>query len=227
MSGMTYLLDEERALKAKLQGMTVTDQRSQADNKPRQVGVYFTQPDPELREQRYPYVTIDLLGISKDPEREMRGVIAPEYLKPAETTLPSDTQSFIIPYPIPVNLDYQITSYARNPMHDRAIITQLQFTHLWQRFGYLSIPFTNADGGEEVNFRRLDVLDIAKRDFTEDKKRLFVNAVTVRISSEVAQGTLTDLYKAERINITDIIEMTIHQRTAETDIIYPKPYTIT
>lgn len=222
---MTYLLDEETALKKKLQGMTVQDQRSRADNKLRQVGVWFSQPDTELRDQAYPYVTIDMLGISKDPEREHRGVVSPIYMQPSAADL--NGKGFIINYPIPVNLDYQITTYARNPMHDRQLLTQLQFQHLWQRFGYLEVPFTDADGNPAVNYRRLDVLDIAKRDFTEDDKRLFVNAVTVRISSEVAQTTIDDLYKAQRIKITDIIEMTIHQRTADTDIIYPKPLTIT
>lgn len=214
---MTYLLDEELALKKKLQGMTVTDQRAKADNKPRQVSVWFSQPDAELREQTYPYVTIDLIGIQKDADREMRGVVAPSYMIP--NALDTTTMGFIIPMPIPVSLDYQVTTYARNPFHDRALLTQLQFTHLWQRFGYLEIPFTDANGTASVNYRRLDVLDIAKRDFTEDDKRLFVNAVTVRISSEIAQGTLDELYKAQRVKITDIIDMTIHQNTGETDII--------
>jgi hypothetical protein len=49
----------------------------------------------------------------------------------------------------------------------------------------------------------------------------------VRISSEVAQTTIDELFKAQRVKITDILEMTIHQRTGDTDIIYPKPLTIT
>lgn len=222
---MNYILDEELALKKKLQGMVVQDQRSKADNKNRQVGVWFSQPDSELRDQSYPYITIDMLGISKDPEREHRGLVEPIYMKPAQADLTD--KGYQIVYPIPVNLDYQVTSYSRNPMHDRQILTQLQFTHLWQRFGYLEIPYTTADGEAAVNYRRLDVLDIAKRDFTEDDKRLFVNAVTVRISSEVAQTTIDELFKAQRVKITDILEMTIHQRTGDTDIIYPKPLTIT
>lgn len=222
---MTYILDEELALKKKLQGMVVQDQRSKANNANRQVGVWFSQPDSELRDQSYPYVTIDMLGISVDHEREHRGMVEPVYMKPAQADLTD--KGFQIVYPIPVNLDYQITSYSRNPMHDRQILTQLQFTKLWQRFGYLEIPYTDNDGNAAVNFRRLDVLDTAKRDFTEDDKRLFVNAVTVRISSEVAQTTVDELFKAQRIKITDILEMTIHQRTGDTDIIYPKPLTIT
>lgn len=225
MTGMTYLLDEELALKKHLQGITVTDQRSRGDNKPRQVSVFFGQPDTELRDQNYPYITIDMLGIQRDPEREMRGVVQPIYMRPASYDL-ADIKDFKITMPIPVNLDYQVTAYSRHPMHDRSILTQLQFTNLWQRFGYLEVPYVNADGEAAVNYRRLDVLDIAKRDVTEDEKRLFIIAVTVRISSEVAQGTAQELFKAQRIKITDIIEMTLHQRTAETDIIDPKPYTI-
>jgi hypothetical protein len=54
--------------------------------------------------------------------------------------------------------------------------------------------------------RRLDVLDIAKRDITENGKRLFVNAITVRVSSEIAQSTYVKLYKALELNITGVTD---------------------
>ena len=50
--------------------------------------------------------------------------------------------------------------------------------------------------------RRLDVLDISKRDITEQGKRLFVNAITVRVSSEIAPSTFNKLYKVQEINVT-------------------------
>jgi hypothetical protein len=52
----------------------------------------------------------------------------------------------------------------------------------------------------------LDVLDIAKRDVSENGKRLFVNAITVRISSEIAQETFTKLYKAQELTITGVTD---------------------
>ena len=50
--------------------------------------------------------------------------------------------------------------------------------------------------------RRLDVLDVSKRDITEQGKRLFVNAITVRVSSEIAPETYRKLYKALTLNVT-------------------------
>ena len=50
--------------------------------------------------------------------------------------------------------------------------------------------------------RRLDLLDIAKRDITEQGKRLFVNAFTVRVSSEIAPELYNKLYKALILDVT-------------------------
>jgi hypothetical protein len=44
-------------------------------------------------------------------------------------------------------------------------------------------------------------MDVSKRDVTEQAKRLFVNAITVRVSSEVVLGTLKDLYEVLSINL--------------------------
>jgi hypothetical protein len=74
---MTFLLSEDSALRSWLDGMTVTDQVTSGTGSVRQVGVWFGQPDQELRTQNYPYITIDMINISRDPAREMRGFVAP------------------------------------------------------------------------------------------------------------------------------------------------------
>jgi hypothetical protein len=188
---MTFLLSEDAALRNVLQGVTVEDQKSENENTPRQVGVWFGQPDQELRTQNYPYITIDMVDIQRDAQREMRGMASPEYLRPAN--LP-DTQDFEIHKPIPVNIDYQITSYARNPRHDRQLLAQLLYGKLPFRFGSLSL--------DDGTIRRLDVMDVSKRDVTEQAKRLFVNAITVRVSSEIAQDLYQNiLYKVESVHL--------------------------
>jgi hypothetical protein len=48
----------------------------------------------------------------------------------------------------------------------------------------------------------LDVLDVNKRDVTEQAKRLFVNVITVRVSSEVVQDQLKSIYKVLEVNLT-------------------------
>lgn len=190
---MTFLLSEDEALRERLQGMVVSDQKALNQNTTRDVGVWFGQPDQEIRSQSYPYVTIDMIDIERDPSREMRGKTAPEYLRPAN--LP-ENKGFEIDIPIPVNIDYQITTYARHPRHDRAIISQLLWEKLPIRFGVLELN----DG----TVRRLDVVGVSKRDVTEQAKRLFVNAITVRVSSEVVQGQLFELYKVLETVVDDI-----------------------
>ena len=193
---MTFLLSEDEALRERLQGMVVSDQKALNQNTTRDVGVWFGQPDQEIRSQSYPYVTIDMIDIERDPSREMRGKTAPGYLRPAN--LP-ENKGFEIDIPIPVNIDYQITTYARHPRHDRAIISQLLWEKLPIRFGVLELN----DG----TVRRLDVVGVSKRDVTEQAKRLFVNAITVRVSSEVVQGQLFELYKVLE-TVVDEVDVT-------------------
>lgn len=191
---MTFLLSEDKALREALYGMVVTDQKSETETTTRPVAVRFGQPDQEITAQNYPYVTIDMLAISRDVAREVRGKVAPEYLKPAN--LNEETTGFSVNYPIPVMIDYQITTYSRHPRHDREIIAQLVYERLPLRFGVLQL--------DDGTVRRLDVLDVSKRDTTEQAKRLFVNAITVRVSSEILQGVVTEVQKVLQISVTGV-----------------------
>jgi hypothetical protein len=187
---MTFLLSEDDALRNKLLGITVTDQKAEGDNRPREVGVWFGQPDQELRAQNYPYITLNLIDVERDPSREMRGTTDASYLKPEDF---DETKGFLTDIPIPVNLDYQITTFARHPRHDRAVLSQLLVNKLPIRFGVLEI--------DDNTVRRLDVLSVAKRDATEQAKRLFMNVITVRVSSEISPGTYNTLSKVTQVNI--------------------------
>jgi len=198
---MTFLLSEDQALRDLLKGMVVTDQKSDATGTAtRNVGVWFGQPDEQIRQQEYPYITIDMVDIAEAFDRSMRGLVQPSYL-PAPTTMPDgttnfnpDTNNWYIHMPIPVNIDYQITTYARQPRHDREILAELMYTRLPLRFGTLSL--------DDNTIRRLDVLDISKRDITEAGKRLFVNAFTVRVSSEITPELYTAVYKVLEVDLT-------------------------
>ena len=203
---MSFLLAEDEALRDLLVGMTVTDQKQ---NGARNVGVWFGQPDQELREQKYPYITIDMIDIAEDFTRAMRGKVRPAYIQNPtnmvdaaqgvqQVTFDTDEHAWEIDYPIPVNLDYQITTYSRQPRHDRQILAQLLYTKIPLRYAVLLTGPNTVYG----THRRLDVLDISKRDVSENGKRLFVNAITVRISSEIAPSTFNKLYKALELNIT-------------------------
>ena len=198
---MTFLLSEDKALRDLLMNMVVTDQKSVTQEGPqRKVKVYFGQPDQELRDQTYPYITIDMIDLAEDTTRAMRGKAQPSYMADPTTgpdgsaAYDGETQSWEIHWPIPVQIDYQITTYSRQPRHDREILAQILYTKIPMRFAVLQ--------PDDGTVRRVDLLDIAKRDITEQGKRLFVNAFTVRVSSEIAPETYQKLYKALTLDIT-------------------------
>lgn len=176
-----WLLDEERALRDLLKGMVVTD----FEDRTRPVGVWFSHPDQELREQRYPYSTIDLLQIQEAQERVHRGDYyvwdVPEWwgLNP----LANGQVGYLLEMPTPIDLDYQISTWSRNPRHDRQILQQMiTGGRSMLRAGMLYV----ADGTR----RRLDVLAHNKMDSIEGGKRLFRNNFRIRISSEVPWGSI-------------------------------------
>ena len=201
---MSFLLSEDEALRNLLKGMVVTDQKSvTGGGATRSVKVYFGQPDQELRDQTYPYITIDMIDIAEDFNRAMRGRVKPTYISNpntigTDTPYDGEVHDWDINFPIPVNIDYQITVYSRQPRHDREILAQLLYTKIPLRFAVLNIGPNTASG----TTRRLDVLDISKRDVTEQGKRLFVNAITVRVSSEIAPSTFNKFYKVQELNVT-------------------------
>lgn len=190
---MTFLLSEDKALRNALQGMVVHDQTEDAGDVERKVRVWFGQPDQELTAQMYPYVVIDVVDIQRDPSREHRGYTTATYLGPDVMV---ENTAFEADIPIPVNIDYQVTVYSRHPRHDREILAQLNFQKLPQRFGMLAL--------DDGTYRRMDVLAYSKRDATEQAKRLFVTAITVRVSSEVAQGVLRTLNTVQSVHIDGI-----------------------
>jgi hypothetical protein len=49
-------------------------------------------------------------------------------------------------------------------------------------------------------------MGVSKRDVTEQAKRLFVNAITVRVSSEIPQKIYRELYKVQTV-INDVNEI--------------------
>ena len=200
---MTFLLSEDGALRNLLIGITVTDQKSAQESTTREVGVWFGVPDQEIRPQSYPYITIDMIDIIRDTQREHRGLVSAEYLKPSTW---NDDVNFQTELPIPVNIDYQVTTYSRHPRHDREIIAQLLHTKLPIRFGVLET--------DDNTVRRLDVLDVTKRDSVEGGKRLFMNAITVRVSSEISQP----LYNRALYQVTSV-----HMDELNSDDAGPRP----
>jgi len=190
---MPIILNEDKALKIMLQGIKVSD----SANAQRPVGVWFGQPDMEIRDQVYPYITIDFIGYSEDFERAHRGMITmPYYPEGVDTgTVNPDgsgAKQYKTEVPIPVNLDYQITTYARQPRHDRALMAEmLSGQRIPLRFGLLVVP-------EDKTVRRMDLLGFSKKDTTDQNgKRLFSNVYNVRVSAEVLPEAIAQKYPVQ------------------------------
>lgn len=182
----TFLFAEEGALRDWLKGCIVSDGSS--GNRP--VGVWFGQPDPEIRKQGYPYITIDLVGITEANERLMTrygDLDLPGEVGTSQTEGKGD-------YPTPIDLTYQISTWTRQPRHDRQVISQLMHRQLQFRFSQLSIV---VDG----TVRRLVVVGFAKRDTVEGDKRLFRNIWTITLSSEIFRAALDEIYRVQSVNI--------------------------
>lgn len=178
---MPFILNEDAALKTLLQGITVSD----AGNASRPVAVYYGQPDKDIRTQSYPYITLDLVGVREDIERAHRGIIETTYTPEGV----DGTKTYTTDFPIPVDLIYQVSTWARQPRHDRQIMASLFFPgRLPFRFGQLPVP-------EDGTNRRLDMLGFSKRDTTEGGKRLFSNVYNLRVSSELFPSQLTQAYQ--------------------------------
>lgn len=179
------LLREDASLKAHLQGVVVRDASSPAGGRP--VPVYYRLPEMEARRRDYPYITIDLLSIARDPERETRGTYyfgTEEKYKPP-TRLVGD-KSFTS-WPIPLLLTYQVTHFARFVQHDRQLIVAMIADKLIERFGALLITGTT-EVADDLSIRRLDLVsgptNADSPDPGDPNKRIFRKAYTVQISSE-------------------------------------------
>jgi hypothetical protein len=216
---VTFLISEDEALRDLLKGMTVSDNKEAT----RSVGVWFGQPDPEIRQQQFPFITIDLIDVRPAVERMMSSQqVDPWYFQPADL-LSGGVQydSWTTYMPIPVDLDYQVTTFARQPRHDRQIMAQIFQDRLPFKFGALVCKERPVDLDAELaelneleelenavapqvetwdaTVRRLDVLGIRKRDTTESGKRMFMNAITIRISSEMPTRFADKLYKKVQV----------------------------
>jgi hypothetical protein len=190
---MPIILNEDKALKTAMQGITVSD----SGNAVRPVGVWYGQPDMEIRDQVYPYITLDFIGYSEDFERAHRGVVSMRYYPEGVDTgtVGSDgagAKQYVTEFPIPVNLDYQITTYARQPRHDRAIMAAMLSGHrIPLRFGRLIVP-------EDNTLRRVEFLGMSKKDTTDQNgKRLFSNVYNIRISAEVLPTAIAQKYPVQ------------------------------
>ena len=190
---MTFILAEDTALKSLLQGISVVDEKSIS----RPVKVWFGFPDVEVRAQDYPYMTIELLDVSPSNERQHSGFLYDNDFR--GTIAPVEGISYEYEYPVAYDLIYQVTSYARHPRHDRAIIYQFLNEKVPHKFGQIAIP---NELGTETSYRHIFLDGFIKRDLIEEGRRLLRNVFTVRVVSEMTPAqAATAIGTVEEVNI--------------------------
>ena len=197
--GNPFIVAEDLALKTWLQGLTVDDEKVTD----RQVKVWFGYPDVELRNQAYPYITIDLIDIAPANDRQWSGYIADTDRR--GTLAPSAGNLYISKAPVAYDLVYQITTYARHPRHDRSMMYDL-LNKFPAKFGYLSVP---NEIGTEYSGRSMFLDGFVKRDAIEEEsggRRLLRNVFTVRVVSEMTPSQAsTALQQVDYVRINTTI----------------------
>jgi hypothetical protein len=190
---LTFILAEDTALKSLLQGISVVDEKSIS----RPVKVWFGFPDVEVRAQDYPYLTIELLDVSPANDRQHSGFLYDNDFR--GTVAPVAGTSYEYEYPVAYDLIYQVTSYARHPRHDRAIIYQFLNEKVPHKFGQIAIP---NELGTETSYRHIFLDGFIKRDLIEEGRRLLRNVFTVRVVSEMTPAqAATAIGTVEEVNI--------------------------
>ena len=217
--GSPFIIAEDEAIKGYLQGMTVADEKSAATNGPtgtiktRPVKVWFGYPDVEARAQEFPFVTIDLIDVVPANDRQVQGKLFDGDYR--GTVAPVAGFGYEYDYPIAYDLIYQLTTYARHPRHDRAILFQM-----WNKFPakYGNLPVSN-QLGTETGMRSMFVDGYAKRDTFEDaesgNRRLLRNVFTVRVVSE-----MTPAAAIERLTAISSVVINLPQNNTSIPSVY-------
>ncbi|MER5754288.1 hypothetical protein [Streptomyces sp. NPDC002088] len=197
---LPWLINEDRAVKAKLQGLSVIDANA-SDGRP--VPVRYRVPEVELAQQTFPLIVIEHAGIEKDDEREHRGPVrlpyAPEgkqgWWADGATSYDVADSPYLVDYPIPYELRYRVLVFSRTYWHDVALASALaQPDRIPARFGFLEIP-------EDGTVRRLDLLGGPEMADTRDEngKRLFRREYVISVSSEMLPSVADAYVQAQSV----------------------------
>jgi len=176
--GNPFIIAEDLALKTLLSGITVSDDV----NASRPVKSWFGYPDVEVRDQTFPFITIDLIDIMPGNERQTYGYMVDNDNRGTQTPVSGYSYTYITP--VAYDLVYQVTSYSRHPRHDRALMYQL-LNKFPSKYGYLIVP---NQLGTENSSRSMFLDGFVKRDAVEGEtgnRRLLRNVLSIRVLSEM------------------------------------------
>lgn len=177
ISDEAFIFAEDKALKAHLQGIIVSDLK----NNERPVKVWFGYPDVEIRAQEYPYMVIDLYDIQAANDRQSSGF----WIDNTNRGTQEPTTNSVYSYYAPTTYDlfYQVSSFSRHPRHDRSIMFAMLNQKIPGKYGHLLVP---QDNGVGTVARHMFLEGFVKRDSIEDGRRLFRNVFSIRVISEMS-----------------------------------------
>ncbi|WP_063728980.1 hypothetical protein [Streptomyces sp. RTd22] len=190
---MSWIANEDAAIKAKLQGLVVKDTNTPAEGLP--VDVRFRLPENELATSTFPIIVIERTRVEPDHQREHRGTVELGYTPEGYDT----AKSYLTADPIPYLFEYQVTVYARKQRHAANIAQMLSVRdYLHPRWAYLEVP-------QDGTVRRLEVA--GGPEFNEGRdsqgKRLWQVDYLLHLSAEL-------LDEIAEIKPVQTVELTTH-----------------
>lgn len=189
-----FLLAEDAAMKKLVSGMTVPNAQN-PEGKP--VQAWYRYPYDQ-REVTYPFITVELIGIAFAPDRaHSSGPVEVDYLPDLQRTGASSFQDYGLMVQtefVPIDLTYQVATYARSPLDERRITYQLlSYGRLPLRHGWVHVPEDNTN-------RRLDNLGMQPADFLDEKRKtVFSKVHTLRMNAEITPDRGEDFRRVREV----------------------------
>jgi hypothetical protein len=200
---------EDAALKLRFSNIAVADDKEN----PRPLNVFFRYPERET-EKYYPFITVERIAIAhatnrQESERfyyfvgssEDRSDLTyyPSESNFADITAEAQGGRLRMEAPVPINITYLVTTYARNPIHDVQITATMLRRIVPFRRGYIEIP-------EDGTIRRLDLLQWQQSDITDQeaggRKRIFRKVFTLMMNAEIPTSDFSAAYAVDQVNGT-------------------------
>lgn len=186
-----FILAEETALKAKFEGLGVHDPRD-PDGDLIPVDVWFRWPNKEIREVKYPFISLDLADVVKSDRREHQGMPFPlSYVPRGYEPVADENISVLVAqdWPVPYDFVYTVTVASLDPRHDRELKFKLlgDADRLPHRLAYLET--------EDGTVRRLDILSIDNRVMRVDQRQLFMTVFTLNVESELFASRVEETFR--------------------------------
>jgi hypothetical protein len=187
---MPWILNEDSAIKARLTGITIPGL-----DEP--VPVRFSQPEPESPDMTYPSIIITRTGIYRATDREHRGRVRIWYTPEGREQVPDGARwGWYAGYPLPFDLDYQISVYTRTQQDQTVLLGELaREARIPERAGMLYIPQTDTS----VTMH-LQAGPVFSSKYDREQKRLFEIYYLVRVATEMTPWEIERLTFPDHVN---------------------------